>query len=213
MKPDTKRRLLDGTLETVRRGGIAAVSARSVAATAGVNQALIFYHFRSVEELLEAACRQATEERVALYRERFALASSLAQLLAVGRELHEAERAAGNVAVLAQLLAGAAGQPRLAAAVAESLATWTAEIEAVLDRVLGASPLADLADVPGLARAVAASFVGIELYDGVDPQGAAAALDALDQLSVLIDVFDDLGPVARRALAARTRKARRTRVP
>jgi AcrR family transcriptional regulator len=213
VKPDTKRRLLDGTLETVRRGGIAAVSARSVAATAGVNQALIFYHFRSVEELLEAACRQATEERVALYRERFALASSLAQLLAVGRELHEAERAAGNVAVLAQLLAGAAGQPRLAAAVAESLATWTAEIEAVLDRVLGASPLADLADVPGLARAVAASFVGIELYDGVDPQGAAAALDALDQLSVLIDVFDDLGPVARRALAARTRKARRTRVP
>ncbi len=213
MKPDTKRRLLDGTLETVRRGGIAAVSARSVAATAGVNQALIFYHFRSVEELLEAACRQATEERVALYRERFALASSLAQLLAVGRELHEAERAAGNVAVLAQLLAGAAGQPRLAAAVAESLATWTAEIEAVLDRVLGASPLADLADVPGLARAVAASFVGIELYDGVDPQGAAAALDALDQLSVLIDVFDDLGPVARRALATRTRKARRNRVP
>jgi AcrR family transcriptional regulator len=213
VKPDTKRRLLDGTLETVRRGGIAAVSARSVAATAGVNQALIFYHFRSVEELLEAACRQATEERVALYRERFALASSLAQLLAVGRELHEAERAAGNVAVLAQLLAGAAGQPRLAAAVAESLATWTAEIEAVLDRVLGASPLADLADVPGLARAVAASFVGIELYDGVDPQGAAAALDALDQLSVLIDVFDDLGPVARRALATRTRKARRTRVP
>jgi AcrR family transcriptional regulator len=213
VKPDTKQRLLDGTLETVRRGGIAAVSARSIAAAAGVNQALIFYHFGSVDELLEAACRQATEARIALYRERFATVSSLTQLLAVGRELHDAERTAGNVAVLAQLLAGAPGQPRLAVAVGESLAAWTTEIEAVLDRVLGTSPLADVADLPGLARAVAASFVGIELYDGVDPQGAAAALDALDQLSVLIDVFDDLGPVARRALAARTRKARRARVP
>lgn len=211
MTPDTKQRLLDGTLETVRSAGIAGVSARSIAAAAGVNQALIFYHFGSVEELLEAACRQATQARVALYRDRFAAVGSLGQLLAVGRELHEAERAAGNVAVLAQLLAGAPGQPRLAAAVADGLESWVAEIEAVLARVLGGSPLAEVADVPGLARAVAASFVGIELYEGVDPRAAAAALDALDRISVLVDVFDDLGPVARRALAARTRRARRGR--
>jgi hypothetical protein len=47
----------------------------------------------------------------------------------------------------------------------------------------------------------------------VDPRAASAALDALDQLSVLVDVFDELGPAARRALAARTRKVRRTRTP
>lgn len=213
MKPDTKQRLLEGTLETVRRGGIAGVSARSIAAAAGVNQALIFYHFGSVEELLEAACRQATEARVAVYRDRFAAVDSLGGLLAVGRELHEAERSAGNVTVLAQLLAGAPGQPKLSAAVAASLESWSAEIEAVLARVLVDSPLAEVADMPGLARAVAASFVGIELYDGVDPRGATAALDALDRLSILVDVFDELGPVARRALAARTRKARRSRTP
>jgi AcrR family transcriptional regulator len=212
VKPDTKQRLLEGTLETVQRGGIAGVSARTIAAAAGVNQALIFYHFGSVEELLEATCRRATESRVALYRERFAAVESLGQLLAVGRELHEAERAAGNVTVLAQLLAGAPGQPRLAAAVAAGIASWTAEIETVLTRVLEGSPLADIADVPGLARAVAASFVGIELFEGVDAQAATAALDALDRLSVLVDVFDDLGPVARRALAGRTRKARRARL-
>jgi AcrR family transcriptional regulator len=212
VKPDTKQRLLDGTLETVRRAGIAGVSARTIAAAAGVNQALIFYHFGSVEKLLEATCRQATEARVALYRERFAAVGSLGQLLAVGRELHEAERAAGNVAVLAQLLAGAPGQPKLAAAVAAGIAAWTTEIETALTRVLEGSPLAVVADVPGLARAVAASFVGIELYAGVDAQAATAALEALDRLSILIDVFDDLGPAGRRALAGRARKAGRARL-
>ena len=150
---------------------------------------------------------------MALDRDRFAAVGSLGGLLAAGRELHEAERSAGNVTVLARLLAGAPGQPKLSAAVAASLESWTAEIEAVLARVLDDSPLAEVADAPGLARAVAASFVGIELYDGVDPRGATAALDALDQLSILVDVFDELGPVARRALAARTRKARRSRTP
>lgn len=213
MKPDTKQRLLDGTLETVRRGGIAGVSARSIAAAAGVNQALIFYHFGSVEELLEAACRQATEARVALYRDRLATVDSFGRLLAAARELHEAERAAGCVTVLAQLLAGAPGQPKLTAAVADALESWAAEIEAVLGRLLDGSPLAEVADVPGLARALSASFIGIELCEGVDPRAATAALDALDRLSVLVEVIDELGPAARLALAARTRKARGAHTP
>jgi hypothetical protein len=53
---------------------------------------------------------------------------------------------------------------------------------------------------------VSAAFVGLELYDGVDPDGAQVALDALDRLTVLIEVVDDLGPVARRALRGKLRR-------
>ncbi len=205
---NTKQRLIDGTLQAIRTHGIAGVSARTVAACAGVNQALVFYHFGTVDALLAAACHTAAAERVHAYRDRFATVGSLRELLDLGRDLHTEERQQGNVAVLAQLLAGAQTDERLAPPVRAALNLWTNEIESVLCRLLDRSPLADLTDPAGLARAVSAAFIGLELYEGVDPAGSTAALDALDRLAVLTDVVDDLGPLAQRALRRRTRKER-----
>jgi AcrR family transcriptional regulator len=204
----TKQRLIDGALEAIRVHGIAGVSARTVAATAGVNQALVFYHFGTVDDLLAAACYAATAERVAAYRERFAAVGSLRELLDVGRELHTEESRLGNVAVLAQMLAGAQTEARLAAPVRAALRLWSDEIEAVLHRLLDDSPVAEVADPAGLAHAVSAAFIGLELYEGVDPEGTNAALEALQRLAVLLDVVEDLGPVDRTALRRRTRRAR-----
>jgi AcrR family transcriptional regulator len=205
-KASTKDKLLQATVETLRTHGIAGISARTIAAAAEVNQALVFYHFGSVDRLLAAACTTATAERAAVFRDRFAEVGTLRELLAVGRELHATEREAGNVAVLAQLLAGAQADPKLAAATTAALDLWVRELETVLDRVLRPTPLAGVTDVPGLARAVAAAFVGIELYEGADPRGAADALDALDHLGAILEAFDDLGPVATRAVRARRRR-------
>ena len=204
---DTKDKLVDATLRVLAREGLTGTSARVIAAAAGVNQALVFYHFGSVDQLLAEACRQATLTRIAHYRERFDSVRNLSQLLAVGRQLHETERAEGNVAVLAQLLAGAQTDAKLAGPVAGALGLWIGEIERVIDRVMSDLPLGDLFDRAGLARLVASAFVGLELYEGVDEAGAATAIDALDQLSVLTQILDDLGPVARRALKAKLRKA------
>ena len=207
MSGATRAKLLEGALRTLVEQGIAKTSARTIAATAGVNQALVFYHFGSVDELLAAACRHGAEQRVARHRERLAAIGSLAELLAFGREVHVEERAQGHVAVLGQLLAGAQTHPRLAPATAAGLDLWITEIEGVLRRVLSASPLGEFADAGGLARAVAASFVGLELYEGVDPEGADAALAALEQLAVLAAALDSLGPVAQRAVRHHLRRS------
>ncbi|MFD5647862.1 TetR/AcrR family transcriptional regulator, partial [Streptomyces anulatus] len=82
---DTRTKLLEGALRTLAEQGIAKTSARSVAASAGVNQALVFYHFGSVDELLAAACRHGAEQRVARHRDRVAAVTPLAELLACGR--------------------------------------------------------------------------------------------------------------------------------
>ncbi len=206
---DTRRKLVDGTIETLRARGIAGTSARAIAAAADVNQALIFYHFGSVEQLVDTACRTATAERVALYQSRFAAVGSLRELLHLGRELNVSEREAGNVTALAQVLAGAQQDDKLAAAAREALGLWVTEIEQVLIRVLAGSPIAEVADPAGLAHGITAAFVGIELYEGVNPAAAAAALDTLEQLAVLAEVIEDLGPVARRALRARIRRTAR----
>ncbi|MDX6257432.1 MAG: hypothetical protein QOJ11_3766 [Frankiales bacterium] len=211
---DTRRKLIDGTIATLRDKGIAGTSARAIAAAAGVNQALVFYHFGTVDELIDTAGRESTEERVALYRPQFEQVTTLRGLLALGRELNVREREAGNVAVLAQILAGAQQDPKLAAAAKQSLALWIDEVEAVLVRLLKDSPLAEVTQPAGLARGIAASFVGIELYEGVDPAGAEAAMASLEMLGLMVEVVDDLGPVARRALRAKLRRttARAARV-
>ncbi len=199
----TKQKLLDGALEAIRVHGVAGVSARTIAAAAGVNQALVFYHFGSVHELLAAACSAGTAARVAAYKERLEGVKSLRELLDVGRALHEEERELGNVRVLAQLLAGAQVDKKLAAPTADALALWNAEIEVTLSRVLTGSPFADFADVRGLSRAISAAFIGLELHEGVDPEGAQSALSALEQLAGLLEMVDDLGPIARSRLRAR----------
>ncbi|MFE3170849.1 TetR/AcrR family transcriptional regulator [Amycolatopsis sp. NPDC059090] len=203
---DTRQRLIDGTIETIRTHGLNGTTARSIAATAGVNQALVFYHFGTVHDLLQAACLAATQARVAPFAERLGQVTDLRQLLALGRALHADERAQGNVTVLAQMLAGAQADPKLAEASAAALQLWIAPIEDALTRLLADSPVSEVIDTAGLARAVSAGFVGLELYEGVDPDGTQAALDALDRLAVLIEVVDDLGPIALRALRGKLRR-------
>jgi AcrR family transcriptional regulator len=202
----TRAKLLAGALTTLVEQGIAKTSARTIAAAAGVNQALVFYHFGSVDELLAAACRHGAEQRVAAHRERLAAVTSLGELLDLAWELRVTERDGGHVGALAQLLAGAQADPRIAPAVAAGLALWTAEIEQVLTRVLATNPLAELVDVPGLAKAVSAGFVGLELYAGVDREGADRAFAALEQLAALVGALDELGPVAQRAVRSHQRR-------
>jgi len=207
MSKDTRTKLLAGALTTLVEQGIANTSARTVAAAAGVNQALVFYHFGSVDELLAAACRHGAEQRVALYRDRLEKVGTLGELVELARELHSAERDGGHVAVLGQLLAGAQTQPRLAHATAAGLALWTDEIEKVLGRVLAGTPLTEFVDVGGLAKTVSAAFIGLELFEGVDPAGAEQALATLDQFAGIVAALEELGPVAQRAVRSRLRRS------
>lgn len=207
MAKDTRAALLNAALQTIGERGFAEASARHIATAAGQNQALVFYHFGTVNDLIAEACRTSTEQRVALYRAEFDQATTFAELLAVGRKVHVTEHAEGNVAVLAQLLAGARGNEVVGAAVADALNLWVAEVEKTLLRVLADSPLLPLVDLGGLARAISAGFVGIELLEGVDADGATRALGSLEQLAVLTETLlaelDNLGPVTSRLVKRR----------
>jgi AcrR family transcriptional regulator len=202
----TRDKLLAAAAEALARDGLSGVSARAIACRAGVNQALVFYHFGSVSDLLEAAVRRSVDLAVASYRDRFADVGSLGELLALGRDLHRMERRRGNVAQMAQVMSGAQRDPILAKAGRYAMQRWTSEIEAVLARLLPGSVVEGLVDPRGIARAVAGGSIGLELYAGVDRAGAESALDTLDAMGAVLAALDDLGPMATRAVRGRVRR-------
>ena len=73
---------------------------------------------------------------------------------------------------------------------------WTTEIETVLSRLLGDTPVREVVDVHGLAKAVSPVFIGLELYVGVHPEGADEALAALEERAGLVGALDQPGPLA-----------------
>ncbi len=203
---DTRARLIEGAIATLRSHGIAGVSARTIAKTAGVNQALVFYHFGSVNDLISQACRENTTARVDRYRSQFAGVESLNELLSLGRLVHDTERRAGNVTVLAQVLAGAQQDEHLAAAARDALGIWIQELRTVVDRVIDKSVLSGLVDTASMTQALAASFIGMELYDGIS-DGSNDLFGALEPLAAIADMADDLGTISKKAVRSRVRHA------
>ena len=208
---DTKHRLEDAVLATLRADGLAGLSARTVARRANVNQALIFYHYDSVAKLVEAAALASVGAAVDRHRAALAAANTFAELFAVGQRINAEERDVGNVAVMAQLVAGAHLDPTISACARACLDQWIGALDPTIDRLLQTSPLGGLIEHGGLARAISSAFIGLELYETVDPDGAAAAVTSLEHLGTILEAIDTLGPVAHRAVRAHVRRRLRRR--
>jgi AcrR family transcriptional regulator len=195
---DTRARIVAAALTALREGGIAGISARNIARHGGFNQALIFYHFGSVEGLLMAVARTESERRSALYAAALQDVGSLAELVAVARHLHEEEFRSGSVAALTQMLAGASRSEELARGVWDALEPWTALVGETIERLLADTPYAGLLPAQDLTMAVAALFLGIELLTGLAPEPPDApggsVFTTMESVARLIDALLEASP-------------------
>ena len=67
----TKATIVEAALETLKTRGFAGTSAREIAKIGNFNQALIFYHFGSVQNVLLAALDLVSARRMSAYRPAF----------------------------------------------------------------------------------------------------------------------------------------------
>lgn len=203
--PGTKDRLVAAALTVVARDGISGASARVIAAEAGVNQALIFYHFNSVEGLLAQASRDVTRRRADRYAQRLATVASFTELAAVARELHDEERRSGDLVVLTQLLAGARTRPTITAALRDNFELLVAPVEQTLARMVAGTVLEEVLVIPELARSIAGGFLGLELLDGIVADVAEGPFAALDAIAGLVDLALQAGVIETALLRRRLR--------
>ena len=160
IREGTRQRIVEAAVQTIKERGFAATSARAIAATGGFNQALVFYHFGSVNDLLIAALDRTSEVRMARYRAAIDSVDTLPELLAVASEAYQEDLAGGHIKVLAEMIAGASAIPELGPAIGARMQPWVDFTEEAVVRVMAGSSLAPLVPSRDVAFAIVSLYLG-----------------------------------------------------
>jgi AcrR family transcriptional regulator len=191
----TRTRIAEAALDALRTEGFARATSRTIARLGGFNQALIFYHYGSLENLLLAALDLTSEERMTRYRDALDRANTLPELIRVARSIYQEDSDSGHVAVISQMVAGSLARPELAKGVIERLEPWVDFCETAVRKVVIGSPLEDVLPIRELAYAAVAFYLGINLLTHLD--GAARADALFTRLEALAPALDSVLPPPR----------------
>ena len=189
---EVRAALVAAATEALRETGFAGASAREIASRAGYSQALVFYHFGSVNDLLLAALDDVSARRMDAYRGLLEHASSMTALADSARSIFIEDLDAGYVRVLIEMITGAQAVPGLGDEVAARLRPWRDLAEEAVRRALGRSAAALVLPPAEAGHALVAVFLGLELLTTLDGN-RGAALAVFDRLRSLARMLDMLG--------------------
>ncbi|MEV0373981.1 TetR/AcrR family transcriptional regulator [Streptomyces sp. NPDC050636] len=168
MTVDTKDRLVDAATTVLKTQGYSGVSARTIAKEAGVNSALVFYHFGGVDQLLLAALDRSSAERMALHTVTVADVKTLEELAEAATRIYRDDLDGGHIALFSELVTAAVAKPELRGPVSQRAEPWQAFIEETLERVIGGTALARLTPPRDLANAAITFYLGVNLFTVLD---------------------------------------------
>jgi AcrR family transcriptional regulator len=193
---ETKAKILEAAFRRLASEGYAALSMREIARDAGVNHALINYHYRSKDQLviavLDAANRQLLERQHRMYR----APGGFAEKWAAAREFYKSDLASGFVRMQAELWAASFSNPGLREKFLPRVLAWkqvvregVTEALAVLKACGVKLPAPFTADV--IATWISEFWLGMEFADllgaSEDKVPHRAALDAMQKLLQDVD--------------------------
>ncbi|MGB0098367.1 MAG: TetR family transcriptional regulator [Solirubrobacteraceae bacterium] len=185
----TKLQIVEAALETLKTKGFAGASARVIAREGGFNQALIFYHFGSVQTLLLAALDLISERRMNEYGPLFEAARTAVELARLARTIYDEDLERGYVTVLGEMVGGGVSDVALGAEVTARIEPWIGMVERKLEQLLADSTLRSLGSPRDLAFGIVASYFGVDMLSHLqrDQAGGESLLDLAARLAVLAD--------------------------
>jgi AcrR family transcriptional regulator len=163
----TKERIIDAALETLKTEGYAGTSAREIARRGGFNQALIFYHFKTVNALLLAALDRTSDLRMDRYTKAVDRADTLEDMLDVAMRIYREDLKAGHMTVVSELMAGSMAHPELKDQIIKRMEPWIDFAEGAIRKALGGSPFEEALPTRRLAYALVAFYCGINLLSNL----------------------------------------------
>jgi AcrR family transcriptional regulator len=187
----TKLQIVEAALETLKASGFAGASARAIARQGSFNQALIFYHFGSVRNLLLAVLDLISERRMQEYGPAFERARSAPELMELARTIYANDLERGYITVLGEMVSGGVSDADLGAEVATRIEPWIEMVERKLEQLLGGTPLQVLASPRDVAFGLVALYFGVDMLSHLqgDRARAESLLDLATRLSALAEAF------------------------
>jgi AcrR family transcriptional regulator len=187
----TKERIVDAALETLKEDGFAGTSARAIGKRGGFNQALIFYHFGTVNDLLLAALDKTSKIRMTKYRDAVKDVDAVSDLVRVATDMYREDLASGHVTVVSELIAGSLDRPDLGPEIIKRMEPWIDLTEEVVRNALGPLGITQAIPPRTIALAIIALYLGIDLLSHLEGNDARAEalFEAADSLGSLLAVF------------------------
>ncbi len=189
----TKLRIAEAALETLKLMGFAGASARAIAHQGQFNQALIFYHFGSVQTLLLAAFDLISDRRMQEYGPQIEAAGSAPELARLARRIYDDDLKRGYVTALGEMVAGGVSDPELGAEVAARIEPWIELVERKLGQLLQGSPLLPVVAPQELAFGIVAAYFGVDMLSHLQ-QDRSRADSLLDLTGRIADLADTVLP-------------------
>jgi AcrR family transcriptional regulator len=184
----TRRQIVNAALQTLKAEGFSGATSRAIARAGGFNQALIFYHFGSLDGLLLAALDHTSEERLQHYRDAIAKADSVDALVAAVARLYAEDRERGHMTVVAQMVAGSAARTELKPALVARMEPWLALCEEAIEKGFRWLGLPELVPRQELAYAFVTFYLGVNLMTQLDEDRSRtdALFERLEALAPLL---------------------------
>ena len=173
----TRTALVDATIAALAEVGFSQTSARAVADRAGVAAGGVFYHFRSMDELLAEVFSACLDRRIG--RLRTAVDVPRDQLPAAFSAAVRDEFAHAESRAILELVVGAIDSPVLSARVRDGFALSSAFTREVVELLLADSPVAGLLPLDLVAQVATSAFFGLAVMDLV---GAEVDIDGMTTL-------------------------------
>ena len=202
---DTKTRILHAAFRTLATQGYAALSVREIAKDAGVNHALINYHFGTKDRLVIAVLDEANRVLLERQRRMYASPGGFAEKWAQARRFYEDDLASGFVRVQAELYAASLSNVELREQFLPRIRAWkNVVLEAVRDALQMHSPrLPEGFDAEAIATLISEFWLGMEfarLIGGDEEQARhEPALDAIGRMLAALEAGDGATRDAARA--------------
>jgi len=191
---DTRQRIIDATIETLNSEGMTGATARSIARTGDFNQALIYYHFDSLEDLFFEVVNDVNQRRLDYFGPRLEEVETLTELIEVAVELQSGTPKPSDSAAVALVVAGWSPASPLGPKVLAKLRPWDDAIAAAVRRITAGSALADMLPIEDMAHTISALFLGLQLMSRLDPDDPTNAR--------IYEALTESAEVATRLLAA-----------
>jgi AcrR family transcriptional regulator len=192
----TKGKILEAAFRRLATEGYAAMSVREIAKDAGVNHALINYHFRSKDQLVIEVLDAANRELLARQHGMYGSPGGFAEKWAQARAFYESDLASGFVRVQAELWAASLSNPGLREKFIPRLLAWRDVVlgavrEAVAALEAGGTKLPAPFSAEVIATWISEFWLGMEFVDLIARREERvehrAALNAMQQLLEQLD--------------------------